>query len=256
MHIFLVNDDGIGAVGIMALLEASVKRGHRVTMCAPSGQMSAASQRITLNQPLMVREYPLKQENAVAYAIDGTPADCVRVGLCPGGLVKDKPDLLISGINNGHNAGTAVYYSGTVAAAREGSLMRVPAVAASIAYRAAEELVYDMADFVVRMGEKHAAAPFARGEVLNINAPALPVRDWAGVHYAPLSQAHFTDRYEQRFHPRSGGSYFWLDMADDTEPPEEGSDLWHLSRNAATLTLMGNIASAPEESFLTGKYLD
>lgn len=255
MHIFLVNDDGIGAVGIMALLDAALKRGHRVTMCAPAGQMSAASQRITLDAPLMIRDYPVNHPNATAYSVSGTPADCVRVALCPGGILTERPDVVVSGINNGHNAGTAVYYSGTLAAAREASLMRLPSVAASIAYRAEKETVYDMADFVIAMSEKHAAAPFTRGEVLNINAPALLRKDWKDVVYAPLSQAHFTDKYEQRFHPR-GGRYYWLDMADDTEPPEEGSDLWYLARGVATLTLAGTVPSAPAERFGAGKYLD
>jgi hypothetical protein len=109
MHIFLVNDDGIGAVGIMALLRAAEKRGHRVTMCAPKNQMSAASQRITLSDPIQVREYPVEGSSCTAWAIDGTPADCVRVSLCPGGLVTDPVDMVISGINKGENAGTAVH---------------------------------------------------------------------------------------------------------------------------------------------------
>lgn len=104
----------------MALMEAALKRGHRVSMCAPSGQMSAASHRITLSDPLYVKDYPLNWENAEGFAITGTPADCVRLAFL-GGLVAESVDGVISGINNGYNAGLATYYSGTVGAAREGA---------------------------------------------------------------------------------------------------------------------------------------
>lgn len=248
MHILLVNDDGIGAIGIMALMKSAVRRGHRVTMCAPSGQMSATSQRITISEPIFAREYPVDFPEVQAYAISGTPADCVRVALCGGGLVTDPVDLVISGINKGENAGTAVFYSGTVAAAREASLLRVHAIAASIIYGAEPSHVQDLADFVVEIGEKYIKTPFERCSLLNINAPAIARKEWAGIEYAPLSKAHFTDCYERRFHRRAG-TYFWLDNADNIEPPEEGSDLWYLNKNCAVLTIISNPICAPEKSF-------
>ena len=103
MHFLLVNDDGIGSVGIMALMEAALKRGHRVSMCAPSGQMSAASHRITLSDPLYVKDYPLNRENAQGFAITGTPADCVKAAL--DAILQGKPDVVLSGINHGYNVG-------------------------------------------------------------------------------------------------------------------------------------------------------
>lgn len=248
MHILLVNDDGIGAVGIMALLRAAEKRGHRVTMCAPASQMSAASQRITLSEPIMVREYPVADSGCTAWSIAGTPADCVRVALCPGGLVTDPVDMVISGINKGENAGTAVYYSGTVSAAREASLLGIRAIAASILVGADPAYLDGLADFVIEVAERYQNAPFTPADVLNINAPRLPREKWAGVHYAPLSRAHFQDSYDRRHHPRAG-SYFWLADTDFTAPPEEGSDLWYLQRGCTVLTLISTPTCAPESAF-------
>ncbi|MEG2480851.1 MAG: 5'/3'-nucleotidase SurE, partial [Clostridia bacterium] len=100
MHIFLVNDDGIGAKGIMALFHAAVLRGHRVSMCAPRTQQSAASHRFTLTEPIYVEPYPVQGEGSQAFSITGSPVDCVRIGLFE--LVKEPVDVLISGINNGY----------------------------------------------------------------------------------------------------------------------------------------------------------
>ena len=169
MHFLLVNDDGIGSVGIMALMEAALKRGHRVSMCAPSGQMSAASHRITLSDPLYVKDYPLNRENAEGFAITGTPADCVRLAFL-GGLVTDPVDGVISGINNGYNAGLATYYSGTVGAAREGALLGYPAIAASIDYKADPAHVQDAAELVLAVAEKYCQAPQDGFRVLAVTA--------------------------------------------------------------------------------------
>ena len=173
MHFLLVNDDGIGSVGIMALMEAALKRGHRVSMCAPSGQMSAASHRITLSDPLYVKDYPLNRENAQGFAITGTPADCVRLAFL-GGLVTEPVDGVISGVNNGYNAGLAVYYSGTVGAAREAALLGHPSIAASIDYKADPAHVQDAAELVLEVAEKYFRAPKNGFRVLNINVPDLP----------------------------------------------------------------------------------
>ena len=116
MHILLVNDDGITAVGITALLKEAAARGHRVTMAAPDRQQSAASHRLTLSEPIMMHPFTTGLPGVEAYAIKGSPADCVRVALL-GGLVTDPVDVVVSGINNGLNAGMDAHYSGTLGAA-------------------------------------------------------------------------------------------------------------------------------------------
>ena len=135
MHILLVNDDGIYAKGLRALCEACTERGHDVTVCAPHTERSASSHRITLAEPIYVQAVDFKLPNVSAWSISGTPADCVRLGIYE--LVSTPADVVISGINNGHNAGMAVHYSGTIAAAREGALNHVPSIASSMAYERA-----------------------------------------------------------------------------------------------------------------------
>lgn len=247
MHILLVNDDGIGAVGIMALLDAALEKGHQVTMCAPSGQQSAASHRITLSDPLYVKEYPLDRAHAKGYAITGTPADCVRLAFL-GGLLDSPADMVISGINNGYNAGLATYYSGTVGAAREGAIHKVRSIAASIAYEADPENVRQMADYVIDVAQRYREVQVPPMVILNLNAPDLPLAQWRGAAYAPLSLSNFTDSYERRFAQRVG-TYYWLNGGANVEPAEEGSDSWYVENGYAAFTLLGNPSCHPKELF-------
>ena len=246
MHILLANDDGIGTVGIMALLDAALARGHRVTMCAPAVQQSAASHRITLSEPIMVREYPIESPDATAYAIHGTPVDCVRLGLL-GGLAKE-PDMVLSGINNGYNAGVAVQYSGTVGAAMEGTLYRLPSIAASVDYDAEPQMIRELAEYVIEVAERYQAHPNARDMMLNLNAPALPRAQWEKPIYAPLSTGFFADGYD-RLEGGRVGSFFCLQPGSACEPPAEGTDQWYLERNHPVFTLLGNPVCAPEGAF-------
>ena len=154
MHIFLVNDDGIGSRGIMALLEAAVERGHEVTMCAPRYQQSAASHRFTLTEPIYVKEWPVDRPGCQAYAITGSPVDCVRVGLQQ--LVDRPVDIVLSGVNDGYNAGMAVHYSGTVGAAMEGALNHLRAMAVSIHHRADQAMIDHLARYAIRVAEQYA----------------------------------------------------------------------------------------------------
>lgn len=247
MHFLLVNDDGIGSAGIMALMEAALKRGHRVSMCAPSGQMSAASHRITLSDPLYVKDYPLNRENAQGFAITGTPADCVRLAFL-GGLVTEPVDGVISGVNNGYNAGLAVYYSGTVGAAREAALLGHPSIAASIDYKADPAHVQDAAELVLEVAEKYFRAPKNGFRVLNINVPDLPRAQWKAPMYAPLSDAGIRDGYDRCYADRPG-TYFWLQEGCESEPPAEGSDEWYLNEGHPALTLLSGMGSEPQADF-------
>lgn len=237
MHIFLANDDGIGSPGIMALARAATARGHRVTMCAPASQQSASSHRITMSSPIFVSEYPVNDPAVKAYAIDGSPADCVRLGLLQ--LVESPVDMLISGINDGCNAGMAVHYSGTVSAAREGALHGLHAVAASLDYGATQDMLDSFAHFVIQQAEGYASVQVPPVTVLNINAPALPPEKLKAPAYAPLCTANFTDNYLRRESPRSG-TYYWLDHGAETEPPIPGADQDLLAQGHITLTLLGN----------------
>lgn len=236
MHIFLVNDDGIGSNGIMALVQAAAARGHRVSMCAPASQQSAASQRITLAEPLYVSDYPVEHENVTAYSIGGTPTDCVRLGLFD--LVKEPVDVLISGINDGHNSGMAVHYSGTVGAAREGVRNRIPSIAASMAYQAGKEALEYFAGYVIQVAEKYVTLELPPFVMLNINAPDRSPKELLPPVLAPLSTANYIDSYIRRESPRAG-VYYWMEGGFRTEVFSEGTDQDMLEKGHITLSFIG-----------------
>ena len=128
MHLLLTNDDGWNSEGLRCLTRALIDAGHRVTIAAPDSERSAASHSLSILKPL--RAKPITVEGAKGWAIDGTPADSVRLGLH---LTKDdRPDMCISGINHGSNLGGACIYSGTVNSAMEASMAGCPAIATSL----------------------------------------------------------------------------------------------------------------------------
>ena len=244
MHIFLTNDDGVGARGIMALYRAAVARGHEVTMCAPRHQQSAAGHRFTLSEPLFGNEYPL--EHGKGYAVAGAPADCVRIGLQK---VIDHPvDVVISGINDGYNAGIATHYSGTVGAAMEGAFHNLPSIAVSIHHKATQEMFDHLADYTILVAEQYAKKTQKRATILNINAPCLNAYELKEPVYAPLDTAFYKDGYEKRLSPRAG-EYYWLEGGSPIEPADEGSDNWYLERGHITLTIMGNYSTLSSEEW-------
>ena len=200
MHIMLTNDDGVHALGIRTLARVLSEAGHRVSVCAPDRERSAASHSITLRRALNVEkvEFPGAE---IAYAADGTPADCARLGLY---LIPDV-DLVISGINNGSNLGGACVYSGTVGAAMEASMSGVPALASSIG-------AFDHSDYVpaaritLKVAEWMMEHPLARGEFYNLNIPALPYEEIRGVIAAPLAPNYLdTAAYK----PTEDGKYMY-----------------------------------------------
>ncbi|MBQ7455484.1 MAG: 5'/3'-nucleotidase SurE [Clostridia bacterium] len=233
MHFLLTNDDGIGAPGLKALGEAILERGHALTVCAPQTQQSATSHHLTLSSPLMVRD--VEWEGAKAYAVAGTPVDCARLGP----LLSDAPiDFVFSGINNGENAGTAVYYSGTVSAARVARMCNLPAMAVSICAGADHEMRLALGRMAVRLAERLEGVALPRLCLLNLNAPALPPEQWKPLVFAPLSDAFFLDSYEKRVNP-FGTTYFWLEGGLKLEPHRPGTDMALLEEGYVTLSLLG-----------------
>lgn len=187
MHLMLVNDDGIHAPGIRALCDAAIAAGHKVSICAPDRERSAASHAITLGGPLTAKkiDYPGAE---IAYAASGTPADCARLGLylIPG------VDAVISGVNNGSNMSGACIYSGTVAAATEASMSGTPGLAASICTYGLQnsEDFAASAKVAVKVAEWMMNHPLPRGGIYNLNVPALPYEQINGVRAAALGQTY------------------------------------------------------------------
>src|SRR6266513_2173977 len=131
MRILLTNDDGVYAPGLRAMRKELQKLGD-VTIVAPAGEQSAVGHSITLLNPLITQEVLDDDQKPMGYAVEGRPADCVKLALLE--LLREPPDLIVSGLNAGSNAGINVLYSGTVAAAIEGAFSNVTAVACSLAY--------------------------------------------------------------------------------------------------------------------------
>lgn len=234
MHILFANDDGIDSVGLRTLVEEAVARGHRATVCAPSRQQSAVSQALTLFSPIQVipeEGYPGKN----AYAVGGTPADCVRLGL---GILAQAPvDLVISGINDGLNAGAAVYCSGTVGAAREAALQGLKAMAVSVGRPADDAMRRALAAYALTLGERLIHYPAPPLSVLNVNAPGIPCGEWKPAVMASLNRSLYVDEYERRTSPR-GGTYFWVSAKARQDPPEINSDDYFLQNGHITCTFL------------------
>lgn len=212
MHILLTNDDGYNAPGIQTLyrtLKSQTK--HDISLVAPEGQRSATGHSITLFQPLFLTEHDLDGQKG--YAVSGTPSDCVKLAI-QGGLIS-KPDLLISGINQGSNLGTDIFYSGTVSAAMEGVLLGVPSLAVSLAgheflnFEPAAAYLAEQLDFIV---QHHLEG------LVNINIPGKPQTEWRGLKVTRLGKAVYENVFERRVNPR-GRTYFWQcgNLAQDLE---------------------------------------
>jgi 5'-nucleotidase len=198
VRILLSNDDGVHAAGLRAL--AAAFSGDEVWVVAPDREQSASSHAISLHRPLRVHEVAPRW-----WAVDGTPTDAVYVGL--NHVLKDaRPDLVVSGINHGPNLGNDVHYSGTVAAAMEGALLGVTALAVSLAAPPPHDFT-EAARFAAALGRRVVASPPGAGPLLlNVNVPPGPVR---GFRIAPLGKRTYGNAVVEKVDPR-GRSYFWI----------------------------------------------
>ncbi len=230
MNIFLTNDDGIYAEGLWALYEILSDR-HSVTVIAPDRERSAVGHGITLHQPL--RTMRIQVNNGCGgYAVNGTPVDCIKIGLME--ILDVKPDMVISGINPGANIGVNINYSGTVAAAKEAALYKVPAISVSIAgqkisgYDYAARFTADLADNVSEKG-------LPVGTFLNVNIPDVPETRIAGVRICKQETALYNEYVDKRTDPRNR-IYYWhgADVGTAFDTPE--SDGAALNENFIAIT--------------------
>ena len=223
MKILICNDDGYQAPGIVALYEA-LKTVADVEVVAPEINNSAKSNALTLHSPLYVHT----AANGFRF-VNGTPADCVHIALT--GLLGYRPDMVVSGINNGANMGDDTIYSGTVGAAMEGYLFGIPALAFSqtekgwahieVAARRARELVMQLAASMelLHEGQRPAQAPW----LLNVNIPNLPDEQIKGVKVARLGRRHAAERVITQTSPR-GETMYWIGSAGPAKDEGEGTD--------------------------------
>lgn len=202
MRILLTNDDGIFAEGLSVLRKAFEGLAE-IYVIAPDRERSATGHSITVHRPLRVRGAGFKSPGVRGWVVDGTPADCVKLGV--EALLPEKPDFLISGINHGPNVGTDVLYSGTVSAAVEGVINDIPSIAISLATH--EEPDYSKAVYfaqaIIPELSRHALPP---GTLLNINVPPGTPR---GVRVTKLGNIRYANVVDCRTDPR-GKVYYWM----------------------------------------------
>jgi len=206
MKILITNDDGIHAAGLLSLYNA-VKDLGQITVVAPDTERSAAGHSITLHDPLRVEEV-IKDGNLFGYAVNGTPADCVKIAVRAILKPEDKPDLVLSGINLGANLGISVVYSGTVSAATEGIILGIPSIAISLTTYENPNFKFS-GKFIRKFIKSLDLKAFPVDTLLNINVPAIPEDEIVGTKVTFQGKSRFKERFDKRIDPHSK-IYYWL----------------------------------------------
>jgi 5'/3'-nucleotidase len=226
MRILLSNDDGYFAPGLSILADA-LSRLAEVVVVAPERDRSGASNSLTLDRPLNVRNSHLG-----FHYVNGTPTDCVHLAVT--GMLDPRPDMVVSGINHGANMGDDTIYSGTVAAAMEGFLLGIPSIAVSLAsksegnYPAAARVT---ADLVRRFQHRALLQPM----LLNVNVPDVPYSELRGVKVTRLGRRHKAEAVIKSTNPR-GETVYWIGAAGDAEDAGEGTDFHAVSERFVSVT--------------------
>jgi 5'-nucleotidase len=231
MKILLTNDDGIYAEGIKALYLALAELGD-ITVVAPDAERSAVGHAITLSDPLRVKEVN-RGGKFFGYAITGTPADCVKIAIRA--ILKERPDIVVSGINLGPNVGYSVLYSGTVSGATEGAILGIPSIAISLGTFDKPDYSYAamFANKMVRLILENKGLP--QGTLLNINIPAVPQDQIKGVRIVKQSKRAIEERFDKREDPRKR-TYYWLTGEVIESDGMDDADIETLRNNYVSIT--------------------
>lgn len=226
MNLLLSNDDGYSAPGLAALAAALQDLG-KVTVVAPERNRSGASNSLTLDRPLLLKT----AENGFHY-VNGTPSDCVHLAVT--GMLPQEPDMVISGINLGANMGDDTIYSGTVAAAMEGYLLGIPALAISLASFAGRH--FETAARIARtLVEQFCARPFGAPVLLNVNVPDVPVEALAAWEVTRLGRRHKAEPVVKQVSPR-GDTVYWIGPAGAAADAGEGTDFHAVAQGRVSIT--------------------
>jgi 5'-nucleotidase len=233
MRILLTNDDGIYAPGLRALLPQLRKLGE-VTVVAPATEQSAVGHSVTLTTPLIVQEVTDAEQQPLGWAVEGRPADCVKLALRE--LLPEPPDLVVSGLNAGSNAGINVLYSGTVAAAIEAAFFRCTSIACSMEYTNLKPLDFPRgAELARRVVEQIIAHRPAQGTLFNVNIPSLDRGPVRGIRVVPQNIAPYVETFDRRTDPR-GRVYFWTKPGLCCPDPHPDTDVTALAESYITVT--------------------
>jgi len=234
VHILVTNDDGVTAPGLLALAKEMEVLG-KVSILAPDRNWSASGHVKTMHRPLRVKEIQLS-DGIQALATDGAPSDCVALAVL--GILTEKIDLVVSGINPNANLGYDVTYSGTVTAAMEATIWGLPGIAVSLdsPENHLGELDYEMAARVARqVAEKVNRRGLPKGTLLNVNVPYIPLTELAGFKITRQGLRVYRDELDRRLDPRNR-PYYWIGGQSPTGVPEEGTDFGALKQGFVSIT--------------------
>jgi 5'-nucleotidase len=210
-RILVTNDDGIQAKGIRLLYEIARELSDDVWVVAPEQEQSGASHSLTLRRPLRRRRL---QHNW--YGIDGTPTDCVLMGVTQT-LPDRRPDLVLSGVNRGANLGEDVTYSGTCAGAREGTMLGIPSIALSLVVALNKPAKWDTPrKFGAGLIRSLLKSGWTANTIINVNFPDLPPEEVKGIEVAGLARRKLGTQWIEGVDPR-GAPYYWLGMQREEE---------------------------------------
>src|SRR5437773_6076235 len=221
VRILLTNDDGVYAPGLRAL-RAELQKLGEVIVVAPATEQSAVGHSITLLTPLLVQEVADEKNEFMGWAVEGRPADCVKLALLE--LLPEPPDVIVSGLNAGSNAGINVIYSGTVAAAVEGAFFRRTAIAVSLEY---DQKIHDFpaaARHARTIIEQTLAKNPSECSLFNVNIPVLERGPIKGVKVLPQNVTPYAEQYDRRVNPR-GRTYFWSSPEFSCPSPHPDTDV-------------------------------
>jgi 5'-nucleotidase len=226
MRILLSNDDGYFAPGLQALANALSPLGS-IEVVAPERDRSGASNSLTLDRPLSLR----RAANGFHY-VNGTPTDCVHLAVT--GMLDALPDMVVSGINHGANMGDDTIYSGTVAAATEGFLLGVPAMAFSLVSKTASD--FSTAARIAReLVERFQREPLTQPTLLNVNVPDLPYAEIKGIRITRLGRRHKAEPVIKALNPRNEPIY-WIGPAGSAQDAGEGTDFHAVANGYVSVT--------------------
>lgn len=232
MNILLTNDDGINAEGIKVLAK-SLHKYHNVVVVAPMEQRSASSHSITINESIIVKRDKIEGLDVEAYSISGTPADCVRVALDK--LVKDKIDIVVSGINRGVNIGNDILYSGTVSAAIEGSMYELPSIAVSTEIVKGRQEDYEIgAKYLLRILQESSKKYLRNDVVLNLNIPYCKEEDIKGIKVCKVGNKVYNSYFIEDTPVDNNRSYKLT--GNINENISEDTDVYYIRNKYVTLT--------------------
>lgn len=225
--ILITNDDGITAPGISNLIKIVKQITDRIVVVAPDKPQSGMGHAITINAMLRLKKFDL--EGVEAYTCSGTPVDCVKIATSQ--VLKEKPDLVVSGINHGSNSSINVIYSGTMSAAVEGAIEGIPSIGFSLYNNSIDADFSPCSPYAKEIIEYVLREDLGKSCCLNVNFPAVDAELIQGIKVCRQANAMWEEEFEERFDP-AGGSYYWLTgKFVNYEEDKEDTDEWALKHN-------------------------